>query len=207
VSLNCSYTRLCSVSLQTGRQGFDPRQRQWIFFFSTLYVQTSSLCPHSLLPIGYGGPFPGVERGCGVTLTTHPHLKRRSRMCGSYTSFPPWRLHGGSVQGSIVCWVFPWRSDLPVSFQGKDTSWHLACVLISPTRFLFIVLCCQSSTSRPLLGNYVSVNMLMGRDSSVSMDLLRSGQPSSIPGRGNTSRPALGLTQPLTQWVPGTLSY
>jgi hypothetical protein len=53
----------------------------------------------------------------------------------------------------------------------------------------------------------VSVNILMGRDSSVSRDLLRSGQPSSIPGRVNTSRPSLGLTQPLTQWVQGTLSY
>jgi hypothetical protein len=37
-----------------------------------------------------GGPFPGVKRGRGVTLATHPHLMPRSRM-RSYTS--PLRLH------------------------------------------------------------------------------------------------------------------
>jgi hypothetical protein len=37
---------------------------------------------------------PGVKRGRGVTLTTHPHLVPRSRMSRSYTSSPPKRLHG-----------------------------------------------------------------------------------------------------------------
>jgi hypothetical protein len=46
--------------------------------------------PPSLLYNGYRGPFPGVKRGLGVTLTTHPHLVPRSRMIRSYTSSPPW---------------------------------------------------------------------------------------------------------------------
>jgi hypothetical protein len=38
--------------------------------------------------------FPGVKRGRGVTLTTHPHLVPRLSMSRSYTSSPPMRLHG-----------------------------------------------------------------------------------------------------------------
>jgi hypothetical protein len=37
---------------------------------------------------------PGVKRGWGVTLTTHPHLVPRLWMSRSYTSSPPKRLHG-----------------------------------------------------------------------------------------------------------------
>jgi hypothetical protein len=37
---------------------------------------------------------PGLKRGRGVTLTTHPHLVPRSSMSRSYTSSPPKRLHG-----------------------------------------------------------------------------------------------------------------
>jgi hypothetical protein len=37
---------------------------------------------------------PGLKRGRGVTLTTHPYLVPRSRMSRSYTSCPPKRLHG-----------------------------------------------------------------------------------------------------------------
>jgi hypothetical protein len=37
---------------------------------------------------------PGVKRGRGVALTTHPHLVSRSRMSRSYTSSPPKHLHG-----------------------------------------------------------------------------------------------------------------
>jgi hypothetical protein len=50
--------------------------------------------PLSLLPSAHPGSFPGVKRGRGVTLTTHPHLVLRSRM-RSYITSPPWRLHGG----------------------------------------------------------------------------------------------------------------
>jgi hypothetical protein len=44
--------------------------------------------------MGIGGPFQGVKRGRGVTLTTHPHLVPRSRMSRSYISSPPKRLRG-----------------------------------------------------------------------------------------------------------------
>jgi hypothetical protein len=37
---------------------------------------------------------PGVKRGRGVTLTTHPHLVPRPWMSRSYTSSPPKRLRG-----------------------------------------------------------------------------------------------------------------
>jgi hypothetical protein len=37
---------------------------------------------------------PGVKRGRGVTLTTHPHLVPRSRISRNYTASPPKRLHG-----------------------------------------------------------------------------------------------------------------
>jgi hypothetical protein len=38
--------------------------------------------------MGTGGPFSGVKRGWGVTLTTHPHLVPWSWMSRSYTSSP-----------------------------------------------------------------------------------------------------------------------
>jgi hypothetical protein len=37
---------------------------------------------------------PGLKRGRGVTLTTHPHLVPRSRISRGYTSSPPKRLRG-----------------------------------------------------------------------------------------------------------------
>jgi hypothetical protein len=37
---------------------------------------------------------PGVKRGQGLMLTTHPYLVPRSWMSRSYTSSPPKRLHG-----------------------------------------------------------------------------------------------------------------
>jgi hypothetical protein len=38
--------------------------------------------------------YPGVKRGRGVMLTTHPHLVPRLSMNSSYTSSPPMCLHG-----------------------------------------------------------------------------------------------------------------
>jgi hypothetical protein len=63
-------------------------------FSSLLCVQTGSGAHPASCPIGTGGPFPGVKRGRGVMLTTHPHLVPRSWMSMSYTSSPPKRLHG-----------------------------------------------------------------------------------------------------------------
>jgi hypothetical protein len=47
-------------------------------FSSSLCVQTGSGAHPVSCTMGTGGPFPGVKRGRGVTLTTHPHLVPRS---------------------------------------------------------------------------------------------------------------------------------
>jgi hypothetical protein len=58
-------------------------------FSSSLCVQTSSEAHTASCPMGTGGPFPGVKRGRGATLTTHPHVVLRLRMSRSYASSPP----------------------------------------------------------------------------------------------------------------------
>jgi hypothetical protein len=63
-------------------------------FSSNLCVQTGSGAHPASCTMGTGGPFPGVKRGRGVMLTTHPHLVPRSWMSRSYTSSPPKSLHG-----------------------------------------------------------------------------------------------------------------
>jgi hypothetical protein len=40
----------------------------------SILVETSSGAHPASYPMGTGGPFPGVKRGRGVMLTTHPHL-------------------------------------------------------------------------------------------------------------------------------------
>jgi hypothetical protein len=47
-------------------------------FSSILCVQTGSGAHPASCTMGTGGPFPGVKRGRGVTLTTHPRLVPRS---------------------------------------------------------------------------------------------------------------------------------
>jgi hypothetical protein len=81
----------------TGRWRFDLRQRRKDFS-SSLCVQTAlgpTQPPVQRVP---GVLSPGLKRGRGVTLTTHPHLVPRSRMSRSYTSSPPqaspWRVAG-----------------------------------------------------------------------------------------------------------------
>jgi hypothetical protein len=44
-------------------------------FSSSLCIQTDCEAHPASCPVGTGGPFPGVKRGRGVTLTTHPHLQ------------------------------------------------------------------------------------------------------------------------------------
>jgi hypothetical protein len=58
-------------------------------FSSSLCVQTGSGAHPASYPMGTGVLSPGVKRGRGVTLTTHPHLVPRSWMIRSYTSSPP----------------------------------------------------------------------------------------------------------------------
>jgi hypothetical protein len=60
-------------------------------FSCILCVQTGSEAHVQWVP---GVLSPGVKRGRGMTLTTHPHLVPWSWMSRSYTSFSPKRLHG-----------------------------------------------------------------------------------------------------------------
>jgi hypothetical protein len=47
-------------------------------FSSNLCAQTGSGAHPASCTMGTGGPFPGVKRGRGVMLTTHPYLVPRS---------------------------------------------------------------------------------------------------------------------------------
>jgi hypothetical protein len=46
-------------------------------FFPLPCVQTGSVVHSTSYPAGTGGPFPGVNRGRCVTVTTYPHLVLR----------------------------------------------------------------------------------------------------------------------------------
>jgi hypothetical protein len=63
-------------------------------FPSRFCVQINYETHRSSCPIDTRGPFTGIKRGRGVTLTTNPHLVPRSRMSKSYTSSTPRRQHG-----------------------------------------------------------------------------------------------------------------
>jgi hypothetical protein len=67
---------------------FDLRQGQRIFLLAA--ASRPALGP-TQSPIQWVPAVisPGVKRGRGVTLTTHPHLVPRSTMSRSYTSSPP----------------------------------------------------------------------------------------------------------------------
>jgi hypothetical protein len=63
-------------------------------FSSSVRVQTGSGAHPASCTMGTGDLSPGVNRGRGVMLTTHPHLVLRLRLSRSYTSSHPMRLHG-----------------------------------------------------------------------------------------------------------------
>jgi hypothetical protein len=92
--LTHKWCRGSSVSIVSG-YGLDDRMIEvrspagTTDFSSNLCVQTGSGAHPVSCPMGTRGPFPGVKRGRSVTLTTHPHLVRRSWMSKSYTSSPP----------------------------------------------------------------------------------------------------------------------
>jgi hypothetical protein len=80
-------TTICTLT------GFDPRQRQKIFLLASA---SRPALGHTQPPVQWvpGVLSPGVKRGRGVMLTTHPHLVPRLSMSRSYTSSHPVRLHG-----------------------------------------------------------------------------------------------------------------
>jgi hypothetical protein len=90
----CSFkSQTClTTGWTTGRSVFDPRQGQRIFLLAS--VSRPALGP-TQAPVQWvpGVLSPGVKRGRGVMLTTHPHLVPRSWMSRSYIS-PPKRLNG-----------------------------------------------------------------------------------------------------------------
>jgi hypothetical protein len=63
-------------------------------FSSSLCVQTGSGAHPASYQMGTGVISPGIKRGRGVTLTTHPYLVPRLRISRSYTSSSPMCLHG-----------------------------------------------------------------------------------------------------------------
>jgi hypothetical protein len=89
----CLLPEMCPVRISLGTQIILP-----IFFrnFSEFLQNNSGMYLEIEPPVQWvpGVLSPGVKRGRGVTLTTHPHLVPRLRMSRSYTSSPPRRLHG-----------------------------------------------------------------------------------------------------------------
>jgi hypothetical protein len=63
-------------------------------FSSIVCVQIGSGAHPAFCTMGTGVHSPGLKRGRGVTLTTHPHLLPKSRMSRSYMCSPPKLLHG-----------------------------------------------------------------------------------------------------------------
>jgi hypothetical protein len=89
LSSSCSIGNF--VWLRAGRSGdrdLDSRQRRKDFS-SSLCVQTGSGATKPPVQWVPGVLSPGLKRGRGMTLTTHPHLVPRSWMSRSYTSSSP----------------------------------------------------------------------------------------------------------------------
>jgi hypothetical protein len=104
-----------SVWLRAGRpgdQGLIPDRGEKIFPLAC--VQTGSGDHPASCTMGTGGPFPGLKRSRGVTLTAHPHIMPRSRMSSSFSLL--------SFVASIACsvqlyftFIHTWSAFTPVS--------------------------------------------------------------------------------------------
>jgi hypothetical protein len=115
----CSAFIFCSVVLVS----FIRRGRENLYLSYTLKVSLTTgwttgvrfasqertfLCPDQLWGpsslLNWVG-LPGIKGGRGVTLTTHP-IYCWGQQWVSYTSYFPWRLHGGS--GTALLYSTPW---------------------------------------------------------------------------------------------------
>jgi hypothetical protein len=107
------------------RQNIDPRQRQGIFPLASVFRPAlgPTQPPVQCLP---GVLSPGVKRGRGLTLTTHPHLVPRSWMSRSYTSSPP----GASMACSGTALLFfltfyrQWRGKWMMNWKEYERKWY-----------------------------------------------------------------------------------
>jgi hypothetical protein len=88
-------------------------------FSSSLCVQTGSEAHPAFCTMGTGGPFPGVKRGRGVTLTTHSHLVLRSRMSRSCTSSPP-SVFMACIETASCTWIVVTTSNVDCANFGVD---------------------------------------------------------------------------------------
>jgi hypothetical protein len=104
ISLTGSRDSTGSVWLRARRSGFDPLEGQRIFLLVPASI--SALGP-TQPPIQWvpGVLSPGVKRGRGVMLTTHPHIVPRFIMSRCCTSFPPCASMGCS---GITLPLSPW---------------------------------------------------------------------------------------------------
>jgi hypothetical protein len=100
----------------TGRSRFDPRQKQEIFPLTSVSRPAfGSTQP----PVQW---LPGVKRGRGVTLTTHPHLVPGSRMSRRYTSSPPsafWRVVGQLYK--LLCYPQENEINKPINRESNQS--------------------------------------------------------------------------------------
>jgi hypothetical protein len=91
-------------------------------FSSNLCVQTGSGAHPASCTVGAGGSFPGVKRGRGVMLTTHPLLVPRLRKSRIYTSCHPnaplWSVTGPLYlfTFSHVCYRSLWNNAFLATF-------------------------------------------------------------------------------------------
>jgi hypothetical protein len=106
-----------SMDWTTGWSRYDPRQRRKDFS-SRLCAQTGSEAHPASYLMGTGGPFTGVKRGRGVTLTTHPIWCRGQEHVGAILPLPPqaptWR-----VAGLLYPTLTEWSPDIKRTSSGK----------------------------------------------------------------------------------------
>jgi hypothetical protein len=93
-----------SVWLQTGRQGFDPRQRRKDFPLAC--VQTSSGAHPASYPMCTGGPFPGGKARLGRDADHSPPFSAEVKNEWELYFSPPWRLHGVAGKFSFLYFYF-----------------------------------------------------------------------------------------------------
>jgi hypothetical protein len=84
-----------------------------------------------------GALSPGVKRGPGVMLTTHPLLVPRLRKSMSYTSFHPKCLYGAQRDHFTITYEYKTENTLQNSKCECLSSWDISMVKILPMLNIF----------------------------------------------------------------------